>query len=211
MPYHPAAINNHRGLRGVVYALQCRPPRTRLREKQAPRQPDDTIGELRRAANWQGFVELEREELALASDVRLPDLGLADSIHGVLGRGFEGVGQYARALALHAEFKAIEEEELGDLTGVVTACWNILRHLSNSCYASHSVLLLKAVETFRSFIGLDSLYRQTINKAIGALARETCVWRRSMCRGRRAVYYVRISSRGDSPAGLLDVPAVGLQ
>ena len=41
----------------------------------------------------------------------------------------------------------------------------LLRHISNSCYASHPILSYKSVESFRSFIPLDSLYRHTFNKA----------------------------------------------
>jgi tetratricopeptide (TPR) repeat protein len=66
-------------------------------------------------------VALETEALALVRDLRSADPGAAGAIHGVLGLGFEGVGQYARALALLAEAKAISEA-LGDRAGVAKAC-----------------------------------------------------------------------------------------
>jgi hypothetical protein len=47
----------------------------------------------------------------------------------------------------------------------ITRPKGFFRHLSNSCYASHPILCIKSVEAFRSFIGLDSLYRHATNKA----------------------------------------------
>ena len=79
------------------------------------------LGELQAAHDWRGIVALETEALALARDLRGADPGAAGAIHGVLGLGFEGVGQYTRALALLAEAKAISEA-LGDCAGVAKAC-----------------------------------------------------------------------------------------
>ena len=53
------------------------------------------------AADWRGIVALETE--ALARDLRGAHPGMAGAIHGALGLGFKWVGQYARAIALHAE------------------------------------------------------------------------------------------------------------
>jgi tetratricopeptide (TPR) repeat protein len=88
------------------------------------------LNELEAADNWLGIVALEREALALARDLRGGHPGVAGAIHGTLGRGFMGVGQYARALPLHAEHKAMAEA-LGDRAGVAAACGNL-----GICYES---------------------------------------------------------------------------
>ena len=69
-------------------------------------------------------MALEHAALALAQDLRGSHPDMAGAIHGALGRGFAGVGQYARALELHAEDKAINEE-LGDHAAVAEACANL--------------------------------------------------------------------------------------
>ena len=80
------------------------------------------------AHDWPGVVALEHEALALARDVRDAHPRLADEIHGILGPGFHEVGQYARAVELHAEHKAISAE-LGDREGLAKACGNL-----GNCY-----------------------------------------------------------------------------
>ena len=68
------------------------------------------LGELEAAADWRGIVALETEALALARDLRGAHPEVAGAIHGALGLGFYGVGEYARAIALHEEQKAMAEE-----------------------------------------------------------------------------------------------------
>jgi CHAT domain-containing protein/tetratricopeptide (TPR) repeat protein len=86
------------------------------------------LGELQAARDWLGLCTLEREALVLARDLRGVQPHLAGAIHGVLGVGLDGVGQYARALELHAEHRAMAEA-LGDRAGVATACGNL-----GNCY-----------------------------------------------------------------------------
>jgi tetratricopeptide (TPR) repeat protein len=88
------------------------------------------LAELEAAHDLLGIVALEREALELVRDLEGANSGKAGAIHRVLGLGFHGVGQYARALALHVEHKAIAEE-LGDRAGVATACNNL-----GLCYSS---------------------------------------------------------------------------
>jgi len=88
------------------------------------------LGELQAARDWLSLCTLEREALALARDLRGVQPHLAGAIHGVLGVGLDGVGQYARALELHAEHRAMAEA-LGDRAGVATACGNL-----GNCYKS---------------------------------------------------------------------------
>jgi len=80
--------------------------------------------ELQDAHDYQGVVALEHEALALARELRGADPGLAGKIHGVLGIGFEGVGQYARALELFEQEKAVLEE-VGDRAGLAVLCSNL--------------------------------------------------------------------------------------
>ena len=91
--------------------------------------------ELQDADDWLGVVELEREALALARDLRGADPGfagnihgLAGNIHGILGLGFENTGDYGRARELHEQCRAMAEA-LGDRAGVSTACNNL-----GNCY-----------------------------------------------------------------------------
>ena len=69
-------------------------------------------------------MALETEALALAWYLRGAHPGVAGAIHGALGTGFAQVGQYAPALALHAERKAMAEA-MGDHEGVAEACGNL--------------------------------------------------------------------------------------
>ena len=78
------------------------------------------LAQLESAHDWLGVVALEHAALALALDLRGPHPAMAGAIHGALGRGFAGVGQYARALELHAEDRSMSQE-LGDRAGVVEA------------------------------------------------------------------------------------------
>ena len=82
------------------------------------------LEELQVAADWRGIVALETEALALARDLRGAHPEVAGAIHGALGLGFFGVGEYARAIALHEEHKAMAEA-LGDRAGVAAACNNL--------------------------------------------------------------------------------------
>ena len=50
--------------------------------------------------------------------------GNAATIYSILGLGFMGVGQYARARELHEQHRAICEA-LGDTNGVGDACNNL--------------------------------------------------------------------------------------
>ena len=88
------------------------------------------LEELQAARDWLAIVALECEALTVAQDVRGANPGLAGMIHGVIGLGFYKVGQYARALELHAEHKAMAEA-LGDRAGVAKACGNL-----GLCYES---------------------------------------------------------------------------
>jgi len=88
------------------------------------------LGELEAACDWRGVVALEHEALALARELRGTDPGLAGRIHGVLGHGFNSVGQYARARELYEQAMAIEEA-LGDRAGAARACGNL-----GNCYFS---------------------------------------------------------------------------
>ena len=57
------------------------------------------------AGDWLVMVALEHEALALARAIREVH-PLAGKIHGILGRGFEGTGDYGRARELHEQYKA---------------------------------------------------------------------------------------------------------
>ncbi len=74
------------------------------------------LNELQAVADWRVIVTIEHESLALARDVRVSHPRVAGTIHSMLGLGFMGVGQYARALAMHAEDKA-SSEALGETPG----------------------------------------------------------------------------------------------
>ena len=80
--------------------------------------------ELQDAGDWLGVVALEQEALALARELRGTDPGLASMIHSVLGNGYLGTGDYARARELHEQARAICEA-LGDRAGVAKACCNL--------------------------------------------------------------------------------------
>ena len=79
------------------------------------------MGELEAAHDWLGVVALEHEALALAQELRGTDPGRAGATHGILGLGFQGVGQYARAREMYEQDRAICEA-LGDRAGVASAC-----------------------------------------------------------------------------------------
>ena len=97
--------------------------------------------------NWRGVVALAGEALALAQELRVADPGLAGQMHGALGLGFAGVGDYGRAIPLHEQHKTICEE-LGDRVGLAATCGNL-----GNCYESTGeyarAITLRAVEEDR--------------------------------------------------------------
>ena len=64
------------------------------------------LGELQAAHDWLGVVAHEREALSLARELLGADPGLAGAIHGILGLGFDNVGEYARAREMHEQRSA---------------------------------------------------------------------------------------------------------
>ena len=92
-----------------------------------------TLNELVAAGDWWGVVELEREALALARELRGADPGLASNIHSVLGNGYFSTGDYGRAREMHEQHRAISEA-LGDRAGVASACGNL-----GNCYFSTGI------------------------------------------------------------------------
>ena len=82
------------------------------------------LTELQDASDWLGVVALEREALVLARELQWADPGATVAIHGILGMGFYGVGEYARACEMLEQSKAMAEA-LGDRAGVSAACSNL--------------------------------------------------------------------------------------
>jgi len=78
------------------------------------------LGHLEGAGDWQGVLALQHRALAVARDVPL----WAGMMYGVVGQGFAGVGQHARALEMHEE-AAAAFDELGDRAGMAVACGNL--------------------------------------------------------------------------------------
>ena len=68
-------------------------PRARAGLAKEQRRLWTRLDELQAADDWRGIVALETEALALARDLRGANRGLVGAIHGMLGFGFQGVGQ----------------------------------------------------------------------------------------------------------------------
>ncbi len=101
-------------LAGLGYFL---PMESGLTKEQLPLVTQlNELNELQAVADWRVIVMLEHESMALARDVRVSHPRVVGTIHSMLGLGFMGVGQYARALAMHAEDKA-SSEALGETPG----------------------------------------------------------------------------------------------
>ena len=86
------------------------------------------LNELAGARDWLGVLALEREALALVRELREVHPGNAGTIYSILGHGFKGTGEYARAREMHEQDRAICEA-LGDRAGVARACGNL-----GNCY-----------------------------------------------------------------------------
>ena len=101
-------------LAGLWYVL---PMEEGLTKEQLPLVTQlNELNELQAVADWQVIIMFEHESMALARDVRVSHPRVVGTIHSMLGLGFMGVGQYARALAMHAEDKA-SSEALGETPG----------------------------------------------------------------------------------------------
>ena len=88
--------------------------------------------ELQDADDWLGVAALEQEALAFVREKRVEHPRLVTAMHGILGLGFAGIGNYGRALEFHTKGKAMYEE-LGDRAGIAKECGNL-----GNCY--HSML-----------------------------------------------------------------------
>jgi len=82
--------------------------------------------------DWNGVVALEKEARGIANALRKENpTGAQYLLNNCLGVGFRNLCQYDKALALHAEAKAIAEE-VGDRLGLLTTLMNLAichRHL----------------------------------------------------------------------------------
>jgi hypothetical protein len=90
-------------------------PRAQAVLTKEQRRPATRLVELQAADDWLSMMAQETDALALARDLRAHP-GVEGAIHSAFGLGFEVVGEYARALELLAQAKAISEA-LGDRAG----------------------------------------------------------------------------------------------
>jgi len=81
------------------------------------------LNELVAAGDWWGVVELEREALALARELRGADLGTKSEILNMLGICYYKTGDYGRAREMHEQDKAICEAMGG--RRMARACCNL--------------------------------------------------------------------------------------
>ena len=112
-------------------ACQVRPPPASCVDTLAMESIDwlmKKMYQLVQVEDWNGVVALissffgvpEYEAKGIASGVRRENPKPAQKLLNILGRGFEELGQYDKALALHAKEKAIAEE-VGDRPGLLMA------------------------------------------------------------------------------------------
>ena len=117
---------------------------------------------LHEADNCPGVVALEKEALAVVRDNDVEHPHLVSAMHGILGLGFAGIGNYGRALEFHTKGKKMYEE-LGDSAGVAKECSNL-----GNCY--HSMLQYeRASEQYKQ----DKEISQSMGDSEG-MARASC-------------------------------------
>jgi tetratricopeptide (TPR) repeat protein len=89
-----------------------------------------TIGKLVQAKNWRGLAAMEPEAQAVAEELRAAQHPDAAFIYTNLGNCYDLLGQYAKAIELHQQARAIAEEQ-GDRAGQGSACGNL-----GNCYST---------------------------------------------------------------------------